>query len=120
MELASNDGDLHEELVKVFRTRTREEWTAIFVDNDIAGAPYYPRDEVENAELFKAREMVVEQRWPGTGSLKMVGTPIKVAGQDFPIPTPAPEVGQHTAGVLAEIGYTEGQVRALMERGLVA
>ncbi len=120
MELASADGELREELVKVFRTRTREEWTEIFVDYNIAGAPYYPRDEVENTELFKAREMIVDQRRPGIGQLKMVATPIKVAGQAFPTPTPAPEVGQHTAGVLAEIGYTEGQIRELMDRGLVA
>jgi crotonobetainyl-CoA:carnitine CoA-transferase CaiB-like acyl-CoA transferase len=120
MELASADGELREELVKIFQTRTQAEWTEIFVSNNIAGAPYYARHEVENTELFKAREMIVEQRRPGSGQLKMVGTPIKVAGQPFATPSPAPEVGQHTAEVLAEIGYTEGQIRDLVDRGLVS
>ena len=46
-----------------------------------------------------------------------VDTPIKMEGVEKVAPGPAPELGQHTVEVLQGLGYTDGQIRELVEAG---
>lgn len=71
IDSATGDLELRDELVKVFASKTQEEWTKIFIDNNVAGAPYYPLKEVENTELFRVREMIAQQNHPLAGRVKM-------------------------------------------------
>ncbi len=120
MDSSGGDTELREELIKLFATKTREEWTKIFIENNIAGAPYYPVTEVENTELYTAREMIVEQEQPGAGTLKTVSNAIKVQGDPFRIRRPAPDRGEHSDELLAEIGYSQQQIADLRERGTIS
>jgi crotonobetainyl-CoA:carnitine CoA-transferase CaiB-like acyl-CoA transferase len=46
-----------------------------------------------------------------------VDNPISVMGVDKAPPRPAPEPGQDTAAVLAELGYSSAEVADLIARG---
>ncbi len=39
MDMAAGDLELREELIKLFRTKTQEEWTQIFIENNVAERP---------------------------------------------------------------------------------
>ncbi len=119
MDSSSGDAELRQELIGLFRTRTQAEWTQHFLDNNIAGAPYYPLDEVAHTELFRSREMIVEQEHPAAGNVSMVGSAIKIEGEAFEIARPAPALGGDTKEVLAELGYSDQEIRSLKDRGLV-
>jgi crotonobetainyl-CoA:carnitine CoA-transferase CaiB-like acyl-CoA transferase len=106
--------------IEQFATKTQEEWTKIFIENNIAGAPYYPLSEVENTELFTSREMIVQQDQPGVGKLKTVSNAIKVQGDPFVVNRPTPGKGEHTDEVLAEFGYSQQQIVELRERGTIS
>jgi crotonobetainyl-CoA:carnitine CoA-transferase CaiB-like acyl-CoA transferase len=66
-----------------------------------------------------AREMVVEVEHPVAGTLKMLGSPLKLSAQPPSIRRPPPVLGEHTDEILAEAGYTAAQVAELREAGVV-
>jgi crotonobetainyl-CoA:carnitine CoA-transferase CaiB-like acyl-CoA transferase len=72
-----------------------------------------------------AREMVVEVEHPVAGTLKMLGSPLKLSAQPPPtspapyLRRPPPVLGEHTDEILAEAGYTAAQVTELREAGVV-
>ncbi len=119
MDMGSGDEELRQEMVKTFATKTQAEWTNIFIENNIAGAPYYPLDELTESPLFKARQMFVDQDCRKYGTIKTVASPIKVSDDGFEIRKPTPYKGEHTDEVLAEIGYSQQQIADLRERGVV-
>ena len=49
----------------------------------------------------------------------MLPYPMKVEGAEIPVPTKAPNAGQHTDEVLAEIlGHSADQIKALRDGGV--
>ncbi|WP_168211617.1 CaiB/BaiF CoA transferase family protein [Ruania zhangjianzhongii] len=57
---------------------------------------------------------------PGIGELVLVHHPLSVDGQQLPIHRPAPRLGEHTAEVLAELGYPAADQAELARTGTVA
>jgi len=119
MDVARGDMELRNELVKIFATKTQAEWTKIFIDNNIAGAPYYPLNELTETELFQARQMFVDQDCRKYGTIKTVASPVKVAGEKFELKKPVPYKGEHTDEILAEIGYASDKIANLRQTGVV-
>ena len=119
MDTAQGDLELREELVKLFATKTQAEWTEIFLKNNIAGAPYYPLKEISNTELFRSRNMIIEEDHPVAGKFTMVANAIKVQGDPFVIERHAPQLGENTDEVLTELGCSPQQIGALREEGVI-
>jgi crotonobetainyl-CoA:carnitine CoA-transferase CaiB-like acyl-CoA transferase len=119
MDSGSGDEELRQELVKIFATKTQDERTRIFIENNIAGAPYYPLDELTESDLFKARQMFIDQDCRKHGTIKAVASPIKVKGDGFEISRPSPYEGEHTDEILAEFGYSQQKIGELRERGAI-
>ena len=100
------------------------EWTGLL---NTAGVPAGPVNTVpaalEQPQVI-AREMVVEIEHPVAGTLKMLGSPLKLSTQPPGSPAPylrrpPPVLGEHTDEILAEAGYTAAQVTELREAGVV-
>jgi len=47
---------------------------------------------------------------PRLGELKLLGSPIRLSASRAGIEHPAPEKGQHTAKILADIGYSASEI----------
>jgi formyl-CoA transferase len=65
-----------------------------------------------------ARDMIVEVQHPVRGGYITVGNPIKLSASPTTI-TPSPLLGQHRREILAELGYGEGEIRALTDDGAI-
>ena len=99
------------------------EGTAYWVATlNAAGVPCGPVNTVE--QVFQdpqilAQEMVMDIPHPGHGTVRMLGFPMKLSETPCRVRLPAPELGEHSDVVLAELGYTEAARAALRAAGVV-
>src|SRR3954454_11149894 len=80
--------------------------------NDLAGVFADPQ--------VQSQSMSIEVEHPGRGMVRTLGFPIRLANEPCRVRRPAPELGQHTDEVLAEIGYGETERADFRQRGAVA
>ena len=118
-DLGEVDQAVHEELVKIFRTRNFDEWMSAFLEHDIAGGPVNTLESLATDPHFLARDNVYEVDHPGIGKVKLTTTPVKTPGRRFAV-APAPKLWQHTAQVLGELlGVDAAQLQRLEATGAV-
>ena len=58
--------------------------------------------------------MVVETEHPTLGTIRTLGSPIKMSATPPVVGRPAPLLGEHTREVLEELGYDSQAVAAIM------
>jgi alpha-methylacyl-CoA racemase len=112
----------HEQVVDIFKARTRAEWTQFATEHDCCLEPVLELDEALASEPVREREMVVTLDQPGVeGGVRQLGIPVKLdrtPGEHNRLPGPA--LGEHTEQVLRAAGYSDKQVAELLEQGAVA
>ena len=112
--------EAHAEVERIFLERTRDEWRAFAERHDCCLEPVLGVDEALDSELVRAREMVVELEQPGAGPVRLLGVPVKLSRTPGAPAGPGPALGEHTEEVLGSLGYSPGEVAALLESGAVA
>jgi crotonobetainyl-CoA:carnitine CoA-transferase CaiB-like acyl-CoA transferase len=113
---------VHREVEAIFAERTREEWRAFADEHDCCLEPVLDLDEALDSELVRAREMVVELDQPGVAEpVRQLGVPIKLSRTPGdPNRRPGPALGEHTREVLADLGYSDEEIAALLASGAAA
>jgi alpha-methylacyl-CoA racemase len=109
--------DAHRQVAEVFKTRTRAEWKTFNDEHDAMIEPILDLDEALTSELAREREMTVTYEQPLMGEVKQLGFPIKLSRTPASIERPAPALGEHTAEVLGDAGYSAEEIQALEESG---
>lgn len=98
----------------------REEVIRILREADVAVAPVYDASDIAADEHFLFRGSVLRAADPDLGPLLMQGIIPRVSERPGSVRwTGSSVIGADTAAVLAEIGYTDGEIRALAESGSV-
>lgn len=59
-------------------------------------------------------EMIVELRHPAYGLVRTVGIPIKLDGTPGTLRRPPPQLGEHTAEVLEDLGFSAGEIAEML------
>jgi crotonobetainyl-CoA:carnitine CoA-transferase CaiB-like acyl-CoA transferase len=109
--------DAHNQVIEIFKTRTREEWKAFNDEHDAMIEPVLDLDEALESELVREREMTLSYEQPEIGEVTQLGFPIKLSGTPASVHRHAPALGEHTAEVLGDAGYSGEEVQALEESG---
>lgn len=103
-----------------FEKRSRDEWGDIFDDAGIIWGPVMGLDEVVADPQAEALNMFPEIDSGSFGLYKTVANPLRIDGVDTDPTTPAPALGADTRAVLAEAGYSDSEIDALVDAGVVA
>ncbi len=110
---------LRGEIAELFITKTRDEWAHIAAGADICLTPVLSVNELDEDEHIRARGMIIEQEHPVCGKQKGVGVPIKFSQTPGRPGCPAPALGQDTAAILAESGFTPDEIAAFKKDGII-
>lgn len=113
----ANLAALVEAINAVMVTRDRADWMAAFEAAGVPAGPVHSIGEALSHPQALAREMVVELDHPVAGKTRAIGAPIKFSDTPCSVTRHAPSLGEHTREVLAEHGYTEAQIDALIAGG---
>ena len=103
--------EAHARLVEIFATRSRDEWAHRLAGTDACVTPV-----LDLAEAMARSTAVRSVPLRDGSTMAQVGLPF---GGPHVGAGPAPGLGEHTAELLAEIGYGPDRVAALREAGAV-
>ncbi len=117
------EGEKREEIATFFKqtflTKDRDEWVEILRSKDTCVAPVYSLEEVVNDPQLIARGMIRELPHPTLGTVKQVGSMLKLSDSPFQVRNWCTEFGQHTAELLEELGYDSERIRALRQAEVI-
>lgn len=115
---AKNDKQLASFIAGRLQTKTAAEW---FAELDAAGVPVEIVDEEFSRKLhdnadFQKRKWVVSYPHPVVGKLDQIGLLVDLSDTPGVIQGRPLLVGEHTKTILADMGYTEEQVKTMEEQ----
>lgn len=106
---------LQEELMQISSSDMTEKLRAI----GIPFAEVLKVGEMMELPHVKETEMVVEMDSANHGKLAMPGIPIRMSRSKGEIRRRMPEVGEHTAEILKEVGYSDEDIQRLEKDGAI-
>lgn len=116
-----NVAEVKADIKGVLRSKTREEWEAVFAGKDVCVEPVLSLDEALLKDgHMKDREMVVEVEVPLSGGkrVKQLGTAMKLSACPIEYKSGGYPLGYHTAEIMASIGYTEDEIEKMEQDGM--
>jgi len=115
------EGQKREEMFQFFtekfRTRTRDEWTALLMHEETCYAPVLGIDELEFDPQLIARRMILESNHPTAGRLKQIGSMHKLSDSPVEVRNWATGFGQHTNEILREMAILTAVSASCGKRG---
>ena len=112
---ARGNRELQAELREIFKTKTSSEWIAFGDEFNTPLAPVNTPQTIADDPQFQHRLPWYHAEAHGA---QMLPFPVHFQGEELPVPEKAPEVGQHTDSVLADVlGYDEEQIARLRDTG---
>lgn len=106
---------MRQRFAAIFATKTRDEWSAVFDGTDACVVPVLGLGEVDDHAHNHARRLLIADE---KGDLEPAPAP-RLSRTPGASSGPRPLPGQHTHAVLAEYGFSDQDIRRLVEAGAV-
>jgi crotonobetainyl-CoA:carnitine CoA-transferase CaiB-like acyl-CoA transferase len=110
---------LFDALASVTRALGSEELLARLLNAGVPSAPILTLDRVAAEPQTHASGMLIPAKHPRVADYRAVGLPIKWDGDRPGVSRVPPLLGEHTAELLAELGYDERAITDLAERHVI-
>ncbi len=99
--------------------RTRADAWQAAQENHVLSGPINTMADINADPSFNSRGVFVEADHPAAGRLRYPGRPFIMNRSPWQLRRTAPLLGQHTAEILAELGYDDAAIAALVDSGVV-
>jgi crotonobetainyl-CoA:carnitine CoA-transferase CaiB-like acyl-CoA transferase len=110
--------ELHEAINEITRKRTMAEWIEYLNKEGVPCGPINNLAQTFEDPQVRHQEMLLEVEQP-TGKVKTLGFPVKMSQTPAQIYRPAPQLGQHTEEILADLGFSIEKIKELRDKGVV-
>jgi crotonobetainyl-CoA:carnitine CoA-transferase CaiB-like acyl-CoA transferase len=106
-------------IVEFIAARTLDENMAVFEAAEVTASPVYDIDQFLADPHVAARGIVVDVPDAQVGQLTMHNIIPRLSDTPGRLRTPAPEIGEHTAEILGQLGVDEAGLAALAREGII-
>jgi 2-methylfumaryl-CoA isomerase len=105
-----------------FEARKVEDFAQSFTEHGVTWSEYrsFARAVAEDPDISTGNPLFSMLEHPGIGTYLTPGNPITFSDAERLAPTRAPALGENTDEILAEIGYSSGEIGALHDDKIVA
>ena len=111
--------ELADLLEETFTKDTTSNWLKMLEEAGVVAGPIYNMDQVYKDPQVLARKMLVDLEDLDLGTIHNIGIPVKLSGTPGQIRTRAPMLGEHSAEVLREHGFSQSEVDQLVSGNVV-
>ncbi|MDE0173410.1 MAG: CoA transferase [Defluviicoccus sp.] len=111
-----NRSALSEAIGAVTGTGTTAEWVDRLNGHGVPSGPVYSLDGTFADPQVRHIGMAAPVDHPTRGSMELVGQPVRFHRTPWQLRNACPEMGEHTDAILADLGYSEGEIDTLRER----
>jgi formyl-CoA transferase len=109
--------ELRAQLASCFAAEPREAWLQRLRKHGAPCAPIRTVDEVFDDPNLQRLGMPIELKHPRMGTVRYSGSPIRLDATPVSYRLAPPQLGEHTAEILAELGYDEAAIALLRDKG---
>ncbi len=109
-------------LDEVFAGKSLDQWLETFREEgmSLAYSPVNSTEELSGDVQALENQYIAEMEHPKRGRIKTAGIPLRFSDTPASVSLAAPELGQHTDQVLAEVaGMNQGEIDRLREEGVL-
>jgi formyl-CoA transferase len=115
----ANKCELNRMLSQRFLEKTTAEWIASLEPQGILCGEVKSFEQAVEHPQTAANEMVIEADVPSCGSLRFLGTPLRLHATPPSHRTPPPRLGEQSEEILRELGYQEERIAELRQDGVL-
>ena len=116
---AENLDELLALICPVFAARTTAEWSAIFRGNDVLSNPINDIGSWLEDPQVQASKLATMVTQPQAGPMPIVHLPGTAPPRDGDPKFEAPLAGAHSRQILAGLGYSDKEIKAMASRGVI-
>jgi formyl-CoA transferase len=116
---AKNRTALNAELNNALAARPSAEWIEMFNKIGVPCGPINTMDKVFADPQVQHLGVAAEVNHPRLGRFRILNQAARLSRTPATVKTPTPDIGQHTEGILTELGYNKDQIEALRSQGVI-
>jgi crotonobetainyl-CoA:carnitine CoA-transferase CaiB-like acyl-CoA transferase len=113
---ARNIDRIYDRMREIAPSRTTAEWEELLLSIDVPHTAFARLSEVAEQPHLKAVGLFQELEHPTEGRIRQARPPARFSATPASVRRLAPRLGEHTRQVLREVGYSEAEIEALVER----
>jgi formyl-CoA transferase len=111
---AQNIDIVYAKMRELALTRTNAEWEELLLRIDVPHTSFTRMAEVKEQPHLKAVEMFPVVEHPTEGALRLARPPTRFMSTPANIRRDVPHLGEHTAEVLREVGFSDAEIEGLV------
>ncbi len=111
--------EMENHVEQVLSSKTTQEWLHRFKENQVAAGPINTLEEMFDDLQFQALDMIKSISHTTAGRIDVLRPPFTLSETPAEVTLAPPALGEHTAEVLAEAGFTDDEIEALRQKGIV-
>ena len=105
--------EMNAAIAAVLKTAPSAHWVAALNEAGVACGPIYAIDQLFADPQVQQLGIARTVEHPRLGTLRLVGQPVQLSRTDPALRSAAPDAGQHSAEILAELGYDAAAIEEL-------